>query len=107
MQKVDKLSTENAGVFAALTAQSLYKEKLESLALEKLSTKQKNDGGQPLFIHNSVDKGRMRIYSMIVYFDFSTKKAPLCFFTTRRKKRVHFRLVDNSLADKKRLNKRR
>lgn len=40
-QKVDKLSTENAGVFAALTAQSLYKEKLESLALEKLSTKQK------------------------------------------------------------------
>lgn len=41
MQKVDKLSTENTGVFAALTAQSLYKEKLESLALEKLSTKQK------------------------------------------------------------------
>lgn len=40
-QKVDKLSTENAGVFAALTAQSLYKEKLESLALGKLSTKQK------------------------------------------------------------------
>ena len=67
--KVDKLSTENRGFLRQKPRKAVKIEKEQSCFCKSYPQSSKNNGGQPIFIHNSVDK-RLKKYTFSMYKRF-------------------------------------
>ena len=63
---MDKLSTENKGLFRKKRRKAFKMKNEEGLFCKSYPQIIKNSGGQPVFIHNSVDK-RLKKYTFEMY----------------------------------------